>query len=88
MFIQTMQKKISLLPNWRENNYEGYANYITQMASLNKTLSSLMTSSNLDVVSLDVVVDVTVKEKKTEVIEPSESTDSNFWLDVALEKYE
>lgn len=88
MFIQTMQKKISLLPNWRDNNYEGYSNYISQMVSLNKTLASLMTSSNLDVVSLDVVVDVTVKEKKPEVIEPVEATDSNFWLNVALEKYE
>ena len=80
-----MQKKISLEPNWRENNYEGYSNYISQMSSLNKTLSGLMTSSNLDVVSLDVMVSVTVKEKE---IEKSPKLDDNFWLNVALEKYE
>lgn len=85
MYIQTMQKKISLLPNWRENNYEGYSNYISQMVSLNKTLAALMTSSNLDVVSLDVVVDVTVKEKE---VDKSPELDDNFWLNVALEKYE
>lgn len=85
MYIQTMQKKISLEPNWRENNYEGYSNYISQMSSLNKTLSGLMVSSNLDVVSLDVVVSVTVKEKE---IEKTPELDDNFWLNVALEKYE
>ena len=85
MYIQTMQKKISLLPNWRENNYEGYSNYVSQMVSLNKTLAALMTSSNLDVVSLDVVVDVTVKEKE---VDNSPELDDNFWLNVALEKYE
>ena len=85
MYIQTMQKKISLLPNWRENNYEGYSNYVSQMVSLNKTLAALMTSSNLEVVSLDVVVDVTVKEKE---VDKSPELDDNFWLNVALEKYE
>ena len=85
MYIQTLQKKISLEPNWRDNNYEGYSNYISQMASLNKTLSGLMVSSNLDVVSLDVVVSIVVKEKETE--KPLE-LDDGFWLDVALEKYE
>lgn len=85
MYIQTLQKKISLEPNWRDNNYEGYSNYISQMSSLNKTLSGLMVSSNLDVVSLDVVVSIVVKEKE---IEKSPELDDNFWLDVALEKYE
>lgn len=85
MYIQTMQKKISLLPNWRENNYEGYSNYVSQMVSLNKTLAALMTSSNLDVVSLDLVVDVTVKEKE---VDKSPELDDNFWLNVALENYE
>ena len=83
MYIQTMQKKISLEPNWRDNNYEGYSSYISQMTSLNKTLSSLMTSSNLDVVSIDVTVDVTVKEKENKDVI---GLDDNFWLQVALEE--
>ena len=86
MFIQTMKKKISLEPNWRDNNYEGYASYVQQSASVNKTLASLMTSDVLDVVSIDVTLEITVKEKTTRKEEIE--LDSNFWLDVALEKYE
>jgi len=82
MHTQTVTKTIKLLPNWKDNNFEGYAAYISQAHSLQKTLASLFVNDDVEVVSLDATYSLVLKEKEQE-----EVMDTSFWVDLAIGKY-
>jgi hypothetical protein len=82
MHTQTVTKTIKLLPNWKDNNFEGYAEYIAQANALQKTLASLFVNDDVEIVSLDTTISVTLKEK-----EQKETLDTSFWVDVATGEF-
>lgn len=83
IMIQTMKKTIALQPNWKDNNYEGYADYISKTVAVQKVLTDLFMSNDLEVISLTVDLAVTVKQVEQE---STERLDSSFWVDLATGK--
>lgn len=60
---QIVNKKISLPEGWRDNNYEGYNNYVFEAHAIQKAISEMLTNESIDVVKIDMDINVHIKTK-------------------------
>ena len=84
MHTQTLTRKVVLDANWQDNNFEGLAKFTRDINSLNKIISNIAASKEVDVVTISLDVAITIKEAEKD----GESLDTSFWINVAQGHYE
>lgn len=85
MHLQTLTKKIYLNEGWKDNNYQGYVDYIVQAKKTSDILGDLLTSKEVEVVGLVNTIEITIKAKDKEV-KKEPDLNAEFWVDYATGK--
>lgn len=89
MHLQTLTKKIYLNEGWKDNNYQGYIDYIIQAKKTSDTLGGLFLSKEVEVVGIVNTLEITIKAKAKEVkgeVKKEPDLNTDFWVDYATGK--
>lgn len=68
MLEQIITKKVDLLPDWKDNEMEGFKEYLKGVYSANSAISDLFEDEQLDVVSMTTEMKVLVRPKDKSLV--------------------